>query len=631
MRFNYFLKSLVLVALMAWVVNAKAAQFTVADGATDTELAAALNSAADGDVILINGWVTINQEVEITKNVTLKGVGDAAGFDGAGLSRLFWLHPDPVDGVKLVFDNLMFLDGHNIGTDNGVNSGGAAKIDGGCVVDFISCYFEGNEAGRGGAFYIAGAATDPQPTTVTFNHCEATANRAYGLSGEESRAGYLFADGNTNVTHEFCTITRNQSIGGRGGAFCLAGGTHRFYYTIIESNKAGNWMADPANAGQYIKLDADGNPVTGDNGPYEGGAFFIMGSDASSIAAVTFESSSVVDNQAWSHAPAIFNGNNSNITFINSTVAKNWVVGDGRAPIWAQSGTCTFTFVNSLFVENQGVNSGNGAGFDGNDNANVTLNIFNSVFERNICTNSEGAVDIRAIPNIASQIVVKNSIIGFIQGDDSRLTAQDNANIPTKSNTRLYKVAVGDMSQPDYASPDFLSSGILYGEMLQRTLPFGMSYYLLGAGSTVTKLGDPALLVQQDIDTDMFGQTRVPAADGSISAAPTLASTEEEYNDLCFVDPSDPSCGNGTIRPQIVKEGINVISSSNGTLGIDFGSLSGIAKGSLISITGQEVEKVFDTAVVSKGYYNINVAPGMYILKVEIGGKAYAQKLVVTK
>ena len=616
MKFNYFLKSLALVALMALVVNVKAAEFPVANGATDTQLAAALDQAEDGDIIVINGWVTINQEVEITKNVTIKAGVANAGFEGGGETRLFFIHPEPVAGAKLVFEDLGFMGGYNVGTDLDVNAGGAAKIDGGCVVEFIFCYFDTNEAGRGGAFYIAGSEEDdPEPTTVFFRGCDATNNRAYGLSGEESRAGYLLADGYTHIVHEYCKITANQSIGGRGGAFCYFGGTQRFFYTLISDNKAGNWDDEKT------KLDAYGNP--GGDGPYEGGVAFILRD-----AAVTFESCGIIANKSYSHAAAFFgSGADINITFINSTVTLNEIVQDGRAPIWSQGGG-TYTFVNSLFVGNVGVNSGNGAGFDGNNVTNVQLNIFNSIFERNICSNSEGAVDIRAIPNYATQLSVKNSLIGLIQGDDSGVIPSDNPDIPTKSNIRLYKLA-DEASQPEYTDPEFKRSGVDYAEGVRYSRGFDMPYYLLQEGSTVTKLGDPALLANYDTMSDLFGREREVAADGSITAAPTLASTQDGYDDRGW----ENNLITGIVSPKIslVKENVRVIASANGILGVDFGDLRGHAKGTLVSIAGQEVEKVFDINVVGKGYYNMHVVPGMYILKVEIGGKTYAQKLIVTQ
>ncbi|MCL1932957.1 MAG: T9SS type A sorting domain-containing protein [Candidatus Azobacteroides sp.] len=622
MKLNYFLRLFTVVALMALAVNVKATEITIPNGATDTELTAALAEAETGDVILINGVVTINAMVPVEKNVTFRGVGNAY-FDGGGNARLFEIYPEVIDGAKLVFENLGFTGGNGWGSDPA--DGGVARIYGGGVVEFNDCWFDDNKASRGGAFFITGEATGTT-TTVTFIKCEASDNVAYG-NGTESRAGYLFADGNTNIAHEYCKITSNQSIGGRGGAFCLFGtGTHYFYYTVISDNKAGKW-----DDGRTTLLDYDGNPI--DGGESEGGAFWITGG------AITFESCGIVANQSWSHSPAIMNSGETNVTFINSTVAKNEVVHDGRAPIWTQGGPCTYTFVNSFFVENIGSNSGNGGGFDGNSLGitpagakQLSLNLFNSVFARNTFQNNEGTQDIRAIPNYAQQLTVKNSLIGFISGDDSGVVPVDNPDIPTISNVRMYKDVSADPTQTAQLMDivlTFPQPGINFDQGVRQSKSYGMPYYLLEENSTVTQLGDPALLeLYGERNFDLFERPYPIASDGSIPAAPTLVATGDKYDDSNLGP--NPT---GIQTPSViaVKPSIHIIGSSNGILGVDFGDLKGNAKGTLVNIAGQEVEKVFDLNVVGKGYYNIHVTPGMYILQVEIGGKTYAQKLIVTK
>ncbi|MDP4239695.1 MAG: T9SS type A sorting domain-containing protein [Bacteroidota bacterium] len=594
MKLNYFFRSLMLVALMTLVTNVYATDIPVADGATDTELAAALEQAATGDVILINGWITMHAPVTITKNVTIKAGVENAGFDGQGSTRLFVISPEAIEGAKLLFVNLGFINGSGLAD---LTNGGAAQISSG-VTEFDLCYFDGNKAARGGAFEILG-----DGLSVTFRGCEATNNVAEG-NGGESRGGYLFVDGNNQIDHENCKISTNQSIGGRGGALCLFGsGTRRFFHTIISDNKAGNWGPDPSGiTTDDVKLDKDGNPTN--DGEYEGGVAFITGG------AITFESCALIANKSWSHSGIIRSWGLPNITFINSTLAKNQSMHD-RSPIW--TGEATYTFVNSLFVDNLGQNSGNGAGFDGDGNASVNLNIFNSVFSRNVA-GADGAVDIRAIPNYATQLVVKNSLIGLIQGDASGVIPVDNPNIPTKSNIAMYKIA-DEAAQLDYANLE--SSGVDFKQGLQYSQSFGMPYYLLIANSTVTKLGDPALLANYDINTDLFGQTRITAADGSIVAAPT--SVAADFHDA-VVSPKSDIFG--------VKLIGNVI--ENGIIGIDYGQLRGAAKAELYSVAGQKLENVFTGNVVSKGYYNLKTfTPGIYLLKVTIEGKSFAQRLIV--
>lgn len=602
MKLNYFFRSLILMVLMALVTSVKAVNIPVANGATDTELAAALEQATTGDIILINGWVTINAPVTITKNVTIQAGVENAGFDGQELTRLFEINPEPIEGQKLVFRNLGFIGGNGLLSEP--TDGGVARIYSG-VTEFDLCYFDGNQAMRGGAFMIT-----EDGTTVRFVECEATNNVALG-GGGESRGGYLFTDGETHIDHEYCKISSNQSIGGRGGALCLFGnGTRRFYYTVISDNKGGNWGPDPSGiTTDDVKMDQDGNPTT--EGEYEGGVAFITGG------ATVFESCGIVSNKSWSHAGIIRSWGNANITFINSTIAKNQSLHD-RSPIW--SGEAIYTFVNSLFVDNMGQNSGNGAGFDGDGNAGVRLNIFNSVFSRNVA-GADGAVDIRAIPNYATQLTVKNSLIGLIQGNASGVIPVDNANITTKSNIAMYKIADEEASL-DYAALE--NSGVDFNQGLKYSKYYGMPYYLLVEGSPVTKLGDPALLGDYDLDSDLFGRTREIAADGSITAAPTLVDTEDEYDDTPIP--------NSIFSPKSDKSGLILIGNiiENGIVGVDFGELKGSAQVELYALTGQKLETVFSGIVVSKGYYNLKTTTsGVYLLKVTVEGKSFAKRLII--
>ncbi|MDR1527504.1 MAG: T9SS type A sorting domain-containing protein [Dysgonamonadaceae bacterium] len=602
MKFNYFLKSLALVTLMALVGNVKAADIRVANGATDTQLAAALEQAQTGDVIWIDGIVTMNAKVQITKNVTIKGGVDLAYFDGGGLTRLFEIEPEEIDGAKLVLENLGFTGGNAKQTETD-GDGGVARIFKG-VTEFVNCWFDDNEARRGGAFFIVRNETATKTTSVTYKGCEATNNLASD-GGGESRGGYIFTDGDTDITHEYCKISSNQSIGGRGGALCLFGaGTRRFYYTILSDNKGGNWD-DTGNIG---------------DGEYEGGLAFITGG------ATTFESCGIVANKSWSHGGLIRGWGNAatSVTFINSTVTKNQSM-TNKPPLWI-GGEATYTFVNSLFVENQGSNEGNGAGFDF-DGGNMKLHIFNSVFARNICSSNEGtaAVDISGGSNLATQLTVKNSLIGLIKGNDTGVVPVDNANIPTKSNTRMYKLTDQETYQVAYASLD--DSGIDFGQGIRYSKSFGMPYYLLTADSKITKLGDPALLIDYDIDTDLFGQSRPVAADGSITAAPTLASVADEYDDTDWKNNITGIVAPGISLP---KENIRIIGTvENGILGVDFGNVKGLTKGDLISLSGQVVENVFNINVVGKGYYSVNVQPGIYLLRITNNGNMYTQKVVV--
>jgi hypothetical protein len=127
----------------------------------------------------------------------------------------------------------------------------------------------------------------------------------------------------------------------------------------------------------------------------------------------------------------------------------------------------------------------------------------------------------------------------------------------------------------------------------------------------------------------LFGQSRPIAADGSTTAAPTLASVEVDYDDSGWEE-NIQTTGIDVPAASLQKENIRIIGVvENGILGVDFGQVKGLVKGELISLTGQVVENVFNNYAVGKGYYNVNAQPGVYLLRVTNNGNSYVQKVLV--
>jgi hypothetical protein len=599
MKTNYLLKSLAVLLLMLLVTNVTAKEINVPDGATDTDLAAALETAETGDIINILGWVTFDAPVTVNKNVHFKG-GENSGFDGQGLTKILEIAPEPIDGAHLIFENLGFVGGYNVPTSavEAPGDGGVGRIVAG-TTEFIFCYFDGNYAERGGAFYMA-----EDNTTAYFKGCEATNNQA------NFRGGFIFSAGATHATYDYCRISGNSSVTERGGALYLDGAaTHRFFYTLLSGNSAG------IEAGEGEK----------------GGGVLTTGGDTGGPA-VTFESCTLRGNSAYQHgAVAFLMGANTNVNFINSSIVQNQSIG-GAAPIVVVSNTANLTLTNVTYAANEGTNSGNGGGGIIVWSPGNPIHIFNSVLVRNICAESgEGAIDMKynGVEHIATT-VFKNSIVGLISAVDKSAVpaAQDNDAIPTKSLINMYNIA-GEVAQVDYAT-ELDQSGVDFANF-QETSSFGLGYFpLKDANAYAAKLGDPALLEATGAYSDQLLVERTVAADGSIYAGAIQAVLGyDPYDDSGWE--SNIGVGTGIHTPSAyAKQDIRVIGTvSNGILGVDFGDWKGRAKGDLIAINGQVVEHVFDLPVVGKGYYNVNVAPGFYILKVTIEGKTFAKRLIV--
>lgn len=588
MRTIYFLRSFAIILLAFLVTNVTAKEIKVSG--TDADFAEALENAEHGDVIIIDGWIEMENPVTVSKNVTIKGIDDDCGFDGLGMSKILEIAPEAVDGQKLVFESLGFFGGYN------EDDGGVGRIISG-TTDFIDCYFEENQSkNRGGVFYVA-----EDGTTVNFKLCTTDKNLADG-NGEDSRGGFIFATGNVNLSFDYCKIQGNQSPGARGGAFYLEGGNARFFYTVISGNQSGTKAEEGQDAGE------------------KGGAAITT---AGSIGAVTLESCAVVNNIAnGNHGAAFFVMGEPNITVINTTIANN-TTRAGAGSWFLPTSNVDITLVNVTMYGNIGTNSGNAGGGFRVMNPGNRINFFNTIALGNTCDNDEGAIEMKLAAGAeVDKLVFKNSIIGLISDEAGRAmpAAKDNPNIPTKSKINMYKIGE-ENAQPDWVALN--SSGLNTMDGLQATSPFGMRYYTLSNGGYATTLGDPALLADLDVTTDALLVERKIAADGSIYAGAIQAITEDEPWD-------DPKVNIETAEAD--KQDIRVIELvSNGTLGIDFGDLKGFAKGNLYSISGQLVENVFTRNVIGKGYYNVHVAPGIYILHVQIDGKSFAKRVVVSK
>ena len=152
-----------------------------------------------------------------------------------------------------------------------------------------------------------------------------------------------------------------------------------------------------------------------------------------------------------------------------------------------------------------------------------------------------------------------------------------------------------------------------------------MQSYYKWCGNTLTLELYVQTKASRDAIVGKYGDDRLKV---SITAAPTLASVADEFDDSGWQDPLI----SGVNSPQSEMVGVKLINSivENGTLGVNFGDLRGLATGELYSVTGQKIETVFSCNVVSKGYYNVKTsAAGIYLLKITIEGKSIAQRLII--
>ncbi len=119
-------------------------------------LRAQLAEAADGEVIgfdssLAGATISLSQELEVTRSITLDGRGaPGVTLDGAGRTRVL----STAKNRRVRFFGLRFVNGRDSGPGGGVHVRQADENQPESSVEFHGCVFENNAGGRGGALRI---------------------------------------------------------------------------------------------------------------------------------------------------------------------------------------------------------------------------------------------------------------------------------------------------------------------------------------------------------------------------------------------------------------------------------------------------------------------------------------------
>jgi hypothetical protein len=478
MKVNYLFQFMVALTLTLVATTVKATDISVT-GTDRTALLTAMDAAQPGDVILIGASITLNDKVTFNKKVTFKGVGDNIEIKPAeGYTwRLFDLVNEG-EGEKTVFENLIFTGANNTGdADGNEKDGGAGRLLGGAV-EFIQCKIAGNKsANRGGALYI-------DNTQVTFTDCEISDNQSY------SKGGAFFVVGSTQLNIESCKMTGNNASDERGGVFFLenAPSTTTIKNTRIENN----------SVGKVEELGGNG-----------GGVFTVWGQ-----ATLNVYNSSIINNNCYgNHGGVLFQtGSNSNITFANTTIARNRMWSDSNSMFRLEE-KANLTFVNVTMVGNYGnYNTGNAAGININHKDSRII-IYNSIIAGNTANNG-ASVDIRftnsdIAENIANNLEIKNSIIGYIKGASQTqvqtILGYETSIINEYAETQDWRNTEKSGIQWEEVTGDYSSTPpvSLQTEDNQKYVPIAVSY------GTAVGLGDPALLAAYaDPLIDQIGMPR---------------------------------------------------------------------------------------------------------------------------
>jgi predicted outer membrane repeat protein len=210
---------------------ARASDLSVcAHGCEFTTVQRAVDSAHDGDVILI-GAGTYFENVNVNKALTLSGAGrDKTRLDGSSLGTVLSLSGDSLGDTPIVITNMTITHGRGVGV------GGGVDVEGGVRLDMSYCILVSNSSvakkasvgvgGFGGGIEVGSFPSSPNKiahTVFTYNHAD-SGGGAIDVSYESS----------VEITNS--AISRNDSASDGGGILVLNKAGANIKNTTITDN-----------------------------------------------------------------------------------------------------------------------------------------------------------------------------------------------------------------------------------------------------------------------------------------------------------------------------------------------------------------------------------------------------------
>jgi predicted outer membrane repeat protein len=404
---------------------------TPVSGDTFTDIQTAIDSAASGDTIELDGLYKGSGTAIIIDKNNLTIIGNDAILDAQGQSRIL-----NITGTEITLKNIKFING------NATDNGGAIYWygDNGIIND---CSFANNMATqRGGAIYwygvngtinnsnfINNTATkysggaiqwDSNSANGTVNNCNFTNNMAtqkggaiywYGVNGTINNSNFINSTsidgGAINWDHNaFNGVVNNSNFinnaGNDGGAFYWYGANGRmnncnFINNTGTNGGAINWQR---TYGVVNNCNFANNKAT------DGGAVYWEGTNG------TENNCIFTDNKATDGGAVYWYGANG--TIINSNFENNTAESDGGAVVWKGTNgtvtTCNFAnniaesnggaiyvendqmvVLNSKFIANTANITGGAIGFEGDE-----LSVIESEFTNNTALDDSGAIYVYA-------------------------------------------------------------------------------------------------------------------------------------------------------------------------------------------------------------------------------------------
>ena len=221
-------------------------------GCDHSTIKSAINSAGNGDVILVSAGQYDERNMDTKRSITIQGEVDKSGapaviINSNGSKRIFLAD----DGQDVVLRNLVMQNGDG-------DEGGAVKIDGNSHIDFDNCIIRDNEGKKGAGVYVnSGSATftscrfennesEDEGGALHLNSSSATLTDCTFVGNETDKDGAGIYANSSPVTLVGCEISDNDADGDGGGIYRNSS-TVKLTDTIVCGNRPndqieGSWQ-----------------------------------------------------------------------------------------------------------------------------------------------------------------------------------------------------------------------------------------------------------------------------------------------------------------------------------------------------------------------------------------------------
>ena len=335
------------------------ATLTVGASGDHQSLASAVAAASSGDTLVLAAE-TFDEQVTVTKSLTLTGQGASTVLDGTGLGgRLLSLQ-----GVHVTLESMTLSGGDDV-------DGGAIYVDGGSLTT-SEVVFDENSATSGGAIYGAGAdlvlldtdfsenaATDGGAVVVTSGSLQVTGG-SWSDNDAYEDGGAVWATTST-LDFDSVELTGNQAAAGYGGAIYLdgSGSAASFTSSTLSENVAYRYGGAVYAVNLYGAVTFEGCTLADNEGTYgHGGAVYVYNRSDLVARDTTFE-----DNTAYYAGGGVYQYYLSSAELTDCTFDGNESLtypGGGFYTIVYTTESDPTVVTRTSFVANEAVHEGGG-------------------------------------------------------------------------------------------------------------------------------------------------------------------------------------------------------------------------------------------------------------------------------